>query len=279
MARMSIDDKFLRDPNVAVLASLCSWSVRETRGCLLDVWAICYDQMTPLLSKAVIDVAATRPGFAELLVESELARMDRSGKYLIRGAAKRIAYLLKQQEHGRQGGLKRSTSQRNATKAPLSTTPSAPSGSVEGSLNLSTVTPTASVPDTVTASDTVTDKKIPAGPSTVAVSMAERLRDHLLARQPNHRDASNPARVRRWAVDIDLAHRRDHRAWDDIASAIDWVFTKQIGEARYHLVVESGSSLRDKFDRIAAKAASARGTIRDLLDRALPDEEPNGGDQ
>lgn len=106
MARMSIDDQFLRDPRVRVLASLCGWSVRETRGCLLDVWAVCYDRMTPELSRAVIDVAAERPGFADLLLESELGAAA-IGKVKVAGVEERIGYLVEQRRRGQMGGKRR----------------------------------------------------------------------------------------------------------------------------------------------------------------------------
>ncbi len=121
MARMSIDDMFLRDPRVAQLASLCGWSVRETRGCLLDVWAICYDQMTPMLSVGLVNITAgnTASGladFAKHLLESELATVHRSTKLVICGVEDRIKYLIAKKESGRQGGLNSARTRGKDTK-------------------------------------------------------------------------------------------------------------------------------------------------------------------
>ncbi len=107
MARMSIDDKICRDPRITVLAATLGWSRRETVGCLmLDVWPLCYDQETHLISERLIDAAVGHPGFAVAMLDSELASRDRSGKLLIRGAKERIEYLSHKKKAGREGGLK-----------------------------------------------------------------------------------------------------------------------------------------------------------------------------
>jgi hypothetical protein len=145
MARMSIDDKFLRDPRVRVLAKLCGWSVRETRGALLDVWAVTYDQVTPLLSGAVIDMAAEHEGFTEKLIEAELGARDRSGKVRIVGAKKRIEYLDHKKRAGRQGGLKSAEQRTKEVKQTSSSGGSTPQSA-------GNPIPTASVPDSASAS-------------------------------------------------------------------------------------------------------------------------------
>jgi hypothetical protein len=127
MARMSIDDMVCRDPRITVLASLVGWSRRETVGCLvLDIWPICYDQRTWLVSERVIDAAAAHIGFAAALIEAELAVRDRSGRVRIKGAKERIEYLERKSAAGRQGGLNSAESRRNAPKHSSSTTGSTP---------------------------------------------------------------------------------------------------------------------------------------------------------
>lgn len=107
MARMAIDDSVARDPRITALSGALGWSRRETVGCLiLDVWAICYDQETHLVSERMIDLAAGRDGFAKLMIECQLASTHRSGKVQIRGARERIEYLAKKKASGREGGLK-----------------------------------------------------------------------------------------------------------------------------------------------------------------------------
>ncbi len=127
MARMSIDDMVGRDPRVRLLAKSLGWSVRETVGCLvIDVWPICYDQMTHLISERVLDAAADREGFAEALIEAELAHRDRSGKVYVAGAKKRIEYLAAKQRAGHEGGVKSAESRRKTLKQTSSTSGSTP---------------------------------------------------------------------------------------------------------------------------------------------------------
>lgn len=119
VARMSVDDMVGRDPRVRLLAKSLGWSMRETVGCLvMDVWPICYDQMTHLISERVIDAAADREGFAALLIEAELAHRDRSGKVYVAGAKKRIEYLAAKHRAGSEGGRK---SAERRTKEPKQT--------------------------------------------------------------------------------------------------------------------------------------------------------------
>ena len=130
MARMSIDDSVGRDPRVTILAKLMGWSRRETVGCLVcDVWPIAYDQRTHLLSERLIDAAADREGFAAAMVESGLAKRDRSGKLRITGAKKRIKYLEDKSESGRLGGLKSAevrAEKSKQTSSKMGSTPQAP---------------------------------------------------------------------------------------------------------------------------------------------------------
>jgi hypothetical protein len=127
MARMSIDDMVQRDPRVTLLAIALGWSRRETLGCLVgEVWPICYDQRSWLVSERVIDAAAGFAGFAAALIECELATRDRSGKVQIRGAKERISYLENKSRSGRQGGLRSAESRNKETKQTSSTAGSTP---------------------------------------------------------------------------------------------------------------------------------------------------------
>jgi uncharacterized phage protein (TIGR02220 family) len=119
MARMSIDDKFLRDPRVARLARALGWSRYEARGRLLDVFAVCYDLETDVLRAEDIDTAAEHPGLADEMFAVDLAVNVRGG-LRIRGAGKRIEYLGAKREAGRLGGLKSGESRRLSAKHPRS---------------------------------------------------------------------------------------------------------------------------------------------------------------
>ncbi len=114
MARMAIDDSVQRDPRITKLSMLVGWSRRETLGCLVqDVWPICYDQRTAVVSIEMVDIAAGVPGFAMHMVTAELARVVRgNSKIAIKGAQERIEYLDHKRAAGRVGGLKSGESRR-----------------------------------------------------------------------------------------------------------------------------------------------------------------------
>lgn len=124
MARMSIDDMVARDPRITALADRLGWSRRETVGCLVsDVWPVCYDQVTHLISGRLIDIAAKHDGFAIAMLECELAHKDRSGKLYVSGAKERVRYIKDKQIAGREGGLKSGQSRRSTPKQTGKQTP------------------------------------------------------------------------------------------------------------------------------------------------------------
>src|SRR6185295_15792399 len=146
MARMSIDDSSLRDHRVLLLAKLCGWNRRETIGCLLDIWALCYDRVSEYLPEAGIDVTSEHDGFARKLIEVGLASPGKGGMVRISGAKQRIEYLRKQQASGRLGGLKSAERRTKRPKARLSN----PSSDPQATLNLTlegSVNPPDPVPD------------------------------------------------------------------------------------------------------------------------------------
>lgn len=120
MARMSIDDKFLRDGRVKLLGQRFGWSRRETMGALLDVFAVAYDQEDDVIPVAEIDAAADEAGFAMAMVAVNLGEMD-GDDVRIKGAAERIEYLAKKREAGAKGGRKSGESRRNRREAKRST--------------------------------------------------------------------------------------------------------------------------------------------------------------
>lgn len=126
MARMSVDDSVARDPRITKLSKLAGWSRRETVGCLVsDVWPITYDQKTPTVSADLVDMAAGQDGFAQLMVDAELARWVRGNrKVRISGAEERLKYLADKSTAGRVGGLK-SAEVRNKTSSSAGSTPQA----------------------------------------------------------------------------------------------------------------------------------------------------------
>jgi hypothetical protein len=112
VARMSIDDSFLRDPRVLRLARRTGWSRRETIGALLDVWAVAYDRVTDVLPQEDIDIAAERDNFCCDMELVGLATMTRDGVRL-NGVADRIAYLNHKRDAGRKGGARSGEARRD----------------------------------------------------------------------------------------------------------------------------------------------------------------------
>jgi uncharacterized phage protein (TIGR02220 family) len=118
MARMSIDDKFLRDPRVTRLAANLHITRAEAMGRLLMVFAACYDLERDVLTCTDVDLAAERPGFGDEMFACDLAINVRGGMR-IKGACERIAYLKEKREAGRYGGVKSGESRRNSPKHDL----------------------------------------------------------------------------------------------------------------------------------------------------------------
>jgi uncharacterized phage protein (TIGR02220 family) len=119
MARMSIDDMFLRDTRVAELGALLGWNVYEARGRLLDLFAVCYDRKTALLLPRTVNAAGNDDRLAHAMCEVGLAKRTRGEQIRISGAEDRIAYLLSRQQSGRHGGLKAAESKRSVVKQTL----------------------------------------------------------------------------------------------------------------------------------------------------------------
>lgn len=115
MARMSIDDKFLRDTRVTELGLDLGLSRWEAMGRLLAVFAVCYDLERDVLTCKQVDLAAERPGFGDAMFAADLAVNVRGGMR-IRGAGERIKYLSHKAEAGHIGGLKSGESRRNQAK-------------------------------------------------------------------------------------------------------------------------------------------------------------------
>src|SRR5688572_33098188 len=119
MARMSIDDALLRDPRVKDLAQRIGWHRHQVIGCLLDVWAVCYDRVSPVLEAREVDLACEVSGFCALMIATKLATEtgDEDGSVRVAGVAKRIGYLESSAERGREGGKKSGESRRTKGKS------------------------------------------------------------------------------------------------------------------------------------------------------------------
>lgn len=115
MARMAIDDAFIRDPRVIRLSRRLNQSRFEVMGRLLAVYAVVYDRVSEVIPADDIDTAAELEGFSEHMIGVDLAAQDRRG-VLIKGARKRIRYLETREESGRAGGVKSGETRRQRAK-------------------------------------------------------------------------------------------------------------------------------------------------------------------
>ncbi len=241
MARMSIDDKVCRDPRIAMLAVAVGWSRRETVGCLvLDVWALCYDQETPLVSERLIDASAGLPGFAQSMIDCDLATRDRGGKVRVRGAKDRIKYLEKKRDAGREGGLKSAEVRAQGVKHPAKHTSS--TGQAPGNPIAIAI---ATVPDSPNL--------------TPDLQLARRLVGSIVRNVPNGTlsKASESDREKRavaWADDVRLMRERDGHALDEITKLVEWSQRHSFWRAQ----ILSMGNLRDKWDQLQAQCDRER---------------------
>jgi hypothetical protein len=102
------------DPRYAVLAKLAGLVDRDTAliKCA-RLWSLCTDLNTRVLSKMLIDAHMGIDGFADFLVQSDLAEETPKG-FRIRGAKGRTEWLGKRKKAGQLGGVA-SGSKRQAT--------------------------------------------------------------------------------------------------------------------------------------------------------------------
>lgn len=144
MARMSVDDMLGRDPRLMRLAKACGWSRRETAGCLvLDVWPLGYDRESSDLLDADIDTAAGMDGFAQKMVEADLAVRRSTDRIRLRGLRDRIKYLKDKRAAGMRGGRKRVENIRESGQANSKQTPSKLQAPVKQTSSTSGSTPQA----------------------------------------------------------------------------------------------------------------------------------------
>jgi uncharacterized phage protein (TIGR02220 family) len=124
MARMSIDDMFLRDSRVMRFAHMLGMSKFEACGRLLHVFALAYDRAdagsNDVVTAEDIDFAAEKVGVADAMIMVGLAQKvgSRSAKSIrIKGAKDRTEYLATRRESGRAGGVKSGETRRNRAEA------------------------------------------------------------------------------------------------------------------------------------------------------------------
>lgn len=71
-------------------------------GCCLMVWTACYEQRSPVISRAQLDAEAELAGFADHLIACDLALDLGGGMVHVKGVEERIKYLKDQSERSHQ---------------------------------------------------------------------------------------------------------------------------------------------------------------------------------
>jgi len=100
MPRVNIEEVAFHDPRIDALSVQIGF---DALGPLARVWHFCYCRRSAVLSRFLIDGAARREGFAELLVRAELATTTEGDAYRVSGVEDRIKWLLDQDAKSARG--------------------------------------------------------------------------------------------------------------------------------------------------------------------------------
>lgn len=262
MATMTVDAKILRDPRMLRLCKRLAWKPRETLGALLSVWAICYDNKSPVIeSHEDIDTAADHDGFAEGMISVGLAEPTEAG-ILIRGATKRLRQLADAIDNGRKGGLSSQAKRRAAysDSSPRQATLDLPSSEgLPPNIGLD-----ADQKGAFSCEGQGSGGERPPPPE--AVKLAARLLERICGNHPTSRvaltTAARPAvkarTVSRWGHTIRLMNERDGLAYDHIATMIEW----SQDHTWWRGNILGADSLRDSWDTMVGqrqRGAQGRG--------------------
>lgn len=254
MARMSIDDMFLRDPRVLKLARRLGWSKYETRGRLLDVFALVYDRVDAgageLITEDDIDIASDFPGLGEAMVNESLAVRVRD-RVRICGASERTRYLATREESGRAGGIKSGETRRNKAKVKAKVPTKVTFEKNEGRSNPSVPDPVPDlVPDPVPEEISLSRARaIPPDPGPTTTPPTEPVAPTLAQRQKINHDVW--AAAKRAHDQLRATVDRNAQAWgampmgpggDELAAR-----TKELGEQ-----LGTEAAVRDVHDRVIA---------------------------
>lgn len=96
MARVNFDAVARRDPRFKELRLETGLPTPYVYGACLLVWAECYENRSPVLTKQAVDAEAEMKGFAEHMIKCRLASDCGDGKVFIHGVEERIRYLTAQ---------------------------------------------------------------------------------------------------------------------------------------------------------------------------------------
>lgn len=110
MARVSVEDKALRDPRFAVLGKLLGTSKFDALGRMISIWEYCTQNQLVTLSEEQINVLAENENYSQLLLDEKVGLAEKSKKGIrIKGLKGRIEWLANLRKNGEKGGRPRIT--------------------------------------------------------------------------------------------------------------------------------------------------------------------------
>lgn len=143
LARVNIEEQAWNDPRFRLLGEVAGIDRFSALGRCAALWQHCTEAQTYELSAPYIDVISELPGFAEFLVQADLAVRLESGKYRIRGTQGQIEWLGRLRGNAKKAieQRKSNAASRRAKVAPsdLKTTPSDLDANQDGDLDGSQV--------------------------------------------------------------------------------------------------------------------------------------------
>lgn len=91
--RVNVEDKMLADPRFKQLGQLIRSSCFDAFGRCLVVWMTAQQRRNEFMTPALIDALAERPGFAEAMIEADLAVHADDGLIRLRGLSERLTVI------------------------------------------------------------------------------------------------------------------------------------------------------------------------------------------
>lgn len=231
---------------MAQLGAALGTSIYDAVGRMGHLWQTCTERQTAVLPELLVRTIVD----PDLVVSADLGeRVD--GGIRIKGTTGRIEWYGKLQESGKKGAAKRWKANPRKTNRVAIGSPSGTDGQpVVREIDID--------PEVGSSSGSENGKGVRGKPE--AGELADCLREHLLAEKPDHDvgDASGwTARRAAWVRGFSALLRKG-RTPERVREVMAWLFGDQ-GGTEFRFVVESPSSLAEKWDRIE-KAMARKST-------------------
>jgi len=255
--RVNIDDKIESDPRVTLAAAALEISRFEFIGRCIPVWMAAYRNRSAVMPKRNVDALAQHPGFAEAMLQEDLATPvgDDLVAVRLRGVTERIEFLEIQDAKR----LKANEAKRAKAGLPPACPPGPPPAARPGLPYSLTPTPTPDQAQDHTLAPEVAADAAPAlHPE--AVRLAWKLHGQVAQALPGRKAPKKApeATVMAWADDIEKLERIDGVPYADIDAVLTWLPTDNFWPQN----IRSGTKLREKYDDLLAKRNASKSTGR-----------------